>query len=83
MKGTEGEDAFQGVGKAKAACQQKEDQLAWGDMSPKLLRCDVFKILLNQQIKGWVTKKEGSVPISLTTNVGEERNLPIYESTVE
>ena len=50
----------------------KRNSLLGYDASLKLLRYDLFKILLNQQIRGRVTKKESSVPVSLTTNLGED-----------
>ena len=51
-----------------------------GDKSPKLLRCDFFEILLNQQIRGWITTKEGSVPgvwrqKDFSGQVGRKENL--------
>ena len=72
-KGRKEKTLFKVSGKQKQLVSKKRNSLLGGDTSPKLLRCDFFKIVLNQQIRGWVSKKEGSVPISLTTNVGEDR----------
>lgn len=78
---------FKVSGKQKQLVTKKRNSLPGGDTSPKLLRCDFFKILLNQQIRGWVTKKESPVPISLTTNVGEDRaqlaNMRINNGVVQ
>ena len=57
-------------GKQKQLVRKKRNSLLGGDTSPKLLRRDQQ---LNQEIRGWVTKKESSVLISPTTNVGEDR----------
>ena len=59
-------------GKQKQLVRKKRNSLLGGDTSPKLLWRDFLKTLLNQQIRGWVTKKESSVPIFLRTNVGED-----------